>query len=83
MIEKLIGVLISLAVGAVCGWLAGILMKSNNSLLVNIILGVVGGAVAGALFSLIGIHFVGFLGNVICGVIGACLLIFLARQIKK
>ena len=81
--DTIIGILISLAVGAICGWLAGILMKSNNGLLINIILGVVGGAVAGALFGIIGIHFVGFLGNVICGVIGACLLIYIVRLIKK
>lgn len=75
--------IVSIIVGAICGWLAGIIMKSSNGLIVNVILGVVGGAVAGGLFGIIGIHFVGPIGGIICGVIGACLLIFLVRLIKK
>lgn len=69
--------------GGISGWLAGIIMKSNNGILLNIILGIVGGAVAGALFGLIGINFNGIIGGLICGVIGACLLIFIVRLIKK
>ena len=65
------------------GWLAGIIMKSKNGVLINIILGIVGGAVAGALFGLLGISFNGIIGGLICGVIGACLLIFIVRLIKK
>ena len=38
-------ILISLAIGALCGWLAGQFMGSkNNGLIINIILGIVGGA---------------------------------------
>ena len=79
----MIDFIVSLIVGAICGWLAGIIMKSSNGLIINVILGVVGGAVAGALFGIIGIHFVGPIGGIICGVVGACLLIFLVRLIKK
>ena len=63
--------------------IAGRIMKSEHSMLVNILIGVVGGAVAGALFGLIGINFGGFIGYIICGVAGSCLLITIVRLIKK
>jgi len=79
----MINFIVSLIVGAICGWLAGIIMKSEHGIIINIILGVVGGAVAGALFGVLGISFHGIIGNIICGVIGACLLIFVVRLIKN
>jgi len=81
--KKMISLIIALIVGGISGWLAGIIMKSNNGIILNIILGIVGGAVAGALFGLIGISFNGIIGGIICGVIGACLLIFIVRLIRK
>ena len=79
----LINLFVSLVVGALCGFLAGVIMKSKNGIIVNIILGIVGGAVAGALFGVIGISFGGPIGSIICGTVGACLLIFIYRLIKK
>ena len=38
----LVNIIISLVIGGVCGWLAGIIMKSANGVLINIILGIVG-----------------------------------------
>lgn len=74
-------VLISLAIGAVSGFLAGFIMKSKGGLIKDIILGIVGGLVAGVLFSFVGISFYGIIGTIIESVIGACLLIFVARKI--
>ncbi|MBP5306348.1 MAG: GlsB/YeaQ/YmgE family stress response membrane protein [Lachnospiraceae bacterium] len=79
----LVNLIVSLVVGGLCGFLAGVIMKSHNGIIVNIILGIVGGAVAGALFGVIGISFGGIIGNIICGVVGACLLIFIVRLIRK
>ena len=76
------GILTSLLVGAIAGWLAGIIMGKKHKLLVNIILGVVGGAVGGWLLSLFNISANGFLGNILVGVLGACILVFLARRIS-
>ena len=81
--DSLVSIIIAIIMGGISGWLAGIIMKSNNGILLNIILGIVGGAVAGALFGLIGISFNGIIGGLICGVVGACLLIFIVRLIKK
>ena len=79
----LVGLVIAIALGAVSGWIAGIIMKSEGSLLRNIILGIVGGAVASVLFGLIGISFGGPIGNIIVSVIGACLLIWLGKKFLK
>lgn len=74
-------VLVSLAIGAVSGYIAGFIMKSKGKLIENIILGILGGLVAGVLFNLIGIAFFGLIGTIIESIIGACLLIFVARKI--
>ena len=38
------GLIISLIIAGVCGWIAGIIMKSSFPWYVNIIIGLVGGA---------------------------------------
>lgn len=77
----MIGLIISLIIAAVCGWIAGIIMKSSFPWFINIIIGLVGGA----LFSWILGSFIlsGILGNIIGGVIGSCLVIFIIKLIKK
>lgn len=77
------GIIASLIVGAICGWLAGIIMKSKNGLIMNIILGIAGGFVGGWVFGLLGFGITGLLGNIISGVVGACIVIFLARLVGK
>ena len=79
----LVDIIVSLALGALAGWLAGIIMKSSNGLLLNIILGLVGGIVGGYVFGLIGITFFGVVGTIIRAIAGACLVIFIVRLIKK
>ena len=75
----IISIIISLALGAVAGWLAGILMGSKGGLLRNIIIGIIGGLLGGWIFNLLGISFAGYLGVVIQSAVGACVLIFICR----
>ena len=75
----IVSVIISLALGAVAGWLAGIVMNSRGTLLRNIIIGIVGGFLGSYLFSLLGISFAGYFGTIIESAAGACVLIFLFR----
>ena len=79
----LVDLLISILLGAVSGWLAGIIMKSKGSLLRNIILGVIGGFVGGFIFKLLGISFAGYLGTILVSVVGACLVIFVVNKLFK
>jgi uncharacterized membrane protein YeaQ/YmgE (transglycosylase-associated protein family) len=73
------GLLIFIAIGAIAGWLAGILMKGRGfGLLGNIIIGIVGAIAGGLLFGLLGL-----IGSIVTAIIGAALLLFLAWVITK
>jgi uncharacterized membrane protein YeaQ/YmgE (transglycosylase-associated protein family) len=58
-------------------------MKSNMGLIMNIVLGVVGAFVANLLLSLFGVNLGGWIGYLIAGFAGACILIAVARAIKR
>lgn len=45
------GIIIWLVIGAIVGWLAGMIMRDNNGILLNIIVGIVGAFIGGALFA--------------------------------
>ena len=77
-----LGWFLAVLVGALAGWLASSLMKSNTGLFLNIVLGVVGAGVANFLFAIIGISFSGIIGSLIAGVIGASILIALVRAVR-
>jgi len=74
-------ILIWLLVGAVAGWLAGLIMKGGGfGLLWNIIIGIVGGFVGGGLLKLLNINFsLGnvYLTNIVVALIGAIILLFI------
>ena len=75
--------IISIILGGVSGWLAGLLMKSNGTVIRNVILGIVGGFLGGFLFGLLGISFAGYIGTIIVSVVGACLIIYLSKLFLK
>ncbi|MEG2931698.1 MAG: GlsB/YeaQ/YmgE family stress response membrane protein, partial [Ruthenibacterium sp.] len=50
----LLSVLVSIAIGAVAGWLAGMIMNDQGGLVRNIIVGVVGSVIGGVTIRLIG-----------------------------
>ena len=81
----LTGLLILLAIGAVAGWLAGIIMKGSGfGLIGDIIIGIVGAVVGGYIFSTFGISAGGgILGAIITGTVGAVLLLFIIGLIKR
>ena len=77
-------IILWILLGALAGWLAGIIMKSKGSLIRNIILGIAGALVGGFIVSLIGggVSTFSFWGFIVA-IAGACLLIFLWRLIFK
>ena len=77
--------LIMLAIGAVAGWLAGIVMKGGGvGLIGDIIVGIIGAVVGGYLFGLFGISVgVGLIGSVVTATVGAIVLLFVIRLIKR
>lgn len=48
------GIFAWLVVGAIAGWLAGMVMKSNQGLITNIIVGILGALIGGFVFNAIG-----------------------------
>lgn len=83
MEDAQVGWIAAIIIGGIAGWLAEQFMHSDMGLLMNIILGIVGAAIAGWLFSLVGISFGGWVGYLIAGFIGACILIALARMVRR
>ena len=76
---------IFLAIGAVAGWLAGMLMKKGGfGLIGNIIVGILGAIVGGFVFDFLGIRIGGdLIGSIITATAGAALLLFLVGIFKK
>lgn len=79
--RKHMGLIVSLFVGAVAGWLAGKIMHTDGSLIRNIVLGIVGGMVGGVVLGLFGIWGDGIIGNIIVSAVGACIIIWLVNQL--
>ena len=79
------GLLILLAIGAVAGWLAGIILKGSGfGLIGDIIIGIVGAVVGGYLFSTFGISAGGgILGAIITVTVGAVVLLLVIGMIKR
>ncbi|NPA82581.1 MAG: GlsB/YeaQ/YmgE family stress response membrane protein [Epsilonproteobacteria bacterium] len=77
--------LIFLAIGAVAGWLAGLLMRGGGfGLLGNIVIGVIGAVIGGYLFGLLNIHIVnGLIGSIITAFVGAVVLLFVIGLFKR
>lgn len=77
--------LIFIIVGAIAGWLAGLLVKGFGfGLLGNIVVGIVGAFIAGWLFPALGISLgSGIVAAIIHATIGAVILLVLIRLVKQ
>lgn len=77
-------IVVTLVVGGVAGWLAGLIMKKGFGLIGSIIVGVVGALVGGFLLQATGLSLGGGLaGALVTAVLGAVVLILLVGLIKK
>lgn len=82
---NIMGFIAWIVVGAIAGWLAGVLVKGGGfGLLADIVVGIVGAFIGGWLFGLLGIHLgSGWIGSLVTAVIGAVVLLFVVRLIKR
>ncbi|MAY61374.1 MAG: GlsB/YeaQ/YmgE family stress response membrane protein [Rhizobiales bacterium] len=79
-----VGLLGAIIVGGLAGWLAEKFMKSDMGIFMNIVLGIIGAAALNFVLSLLGIYTgTGWLIYLIVGFIGACLLIAIARAVRR
>ncbi len=69
-----------LLIGAIAGWLAGLIMKGRGQgLLGNMVVGVLGSVVGGFVFQTVGIAAGGF----VTALIGAIVLLFIVNTLKS
>ncbi|MFC6447190.1 GlsB/YeaQ/YmgE family stress response membrane protein [Shinella zoogloeoides] len=78
-------ILVFLIVGAVAGWLAGLIVSGFGFGLVgNIVVGIVGAFIAGYLFPAIGVSLgSGIVAAILHSTIGAVILLVLIKVIKR
>ncbi len=79
------GLLYSIVVGLVAGWLAGQVMKGGGyGVLMDIILGLLGGVIGGWLFGALGIWpGGGIVGAIVVAFVGAVILVAISRMLKR
>ena len=79
------GLIAWLVIGAIAGWLAGVVVKGGGfGLVVDIIVGIVGAFIGGWLAGVLGISLGGgLIGSIVTALIGAVILLFIIRLIKR
>lgn len=77
--------LIWVIVGAVAGWLAGLVVRGFGfGLFGNIIVGILGAVLGGWLFGAIGFSFLpGILNTILTAFVGAVILLLIIRVLKR
>ena len=78
-------IIIILIVGAVAGWLAGLIVRGIGfGLIGNIVVGIVGAFIAGWLLPRIGVFIGGgIIGSIVNATIGAVVLLFIIGLVKR
>jgi uncharacterized membrane protein YeaQ/YmgE (transglycosylase-associated protein family) len=80
----LTALLIFIVIGAVAGWLAGVLVKGGGfGLIGNILVGIIGAIIGGYLFAFAGVDLGGLIGSIVTATVGAVVLLLLVRLVKK
>jgi uncharacterized membrane protein YeaQ/YmgE (transglycosylase-associated protein family) len=71
-------------IGAVAGWLAGLLVKGYGfGLIGNIIVGILGAGIAGFLAPSLGLYTASTGGNIVAATLGAIILLFLVGLVRR
>ena len=78
------GIIITILIGALAGFLAGKIMKGAGfGFWVNLVFCIVCGCIGGNVLSWLGIHWAGLIGQIVTAVIGAVILLWIVSLIKK
>ena len=71
-------------IGAIAGWLAGLLVKGYGfGLIGNIVVGILGAGLAGILAPRLGLYTESFGGNIVAALLGALILLFLVGLVRR
>ncbi|MDG2150204.1 MAG: GlsB/YeaQ/YmgE family stress response membrane protein [Planctomycetota bacterium] len=73
-----------LIIGAIAGWLSGLLTKGSGfGLIGNIIVGVLGSFIGSLVFGLLGLSENNVIGSILVSTVGAVLLLIVVHTLKK
>ncbi len=77
------GLIVSLIVGAIVGWLASLVMKTNAQMgaLMNIVVGIVGAWLGSVIAGLLGFAATTTVASLVVSIAGACVLIALLKAV--
>jgi uncharacterized membrane protein YeaQ/YmgE (transglycosylase-associated protein family) len=77
--------LVFLLVGAIAGWLAGLIVRGFGfGLIGNIVVGIIGALVAGYLFPKLGVGIpAGMIGDILSAVVGAVIVLVIIGLIRR
>jgi uncharacterized membrane protein YeaQ/YmgE (transglycosylase-associated protein family) len=80
-----VGIIIWLIIGAIAGWLAGLIVKGAGfGLLGNIVIGIIGAVVAGWLLPQLGVRLgAGMIGEIIDAAIGGVIVLVILSFIRR
>ena len=77
-------VLAWIVIGAIAGWLAGLLVKGYGfGLIGNIVIGILGAGIAGILAPALGLYTASTGGNIVAALLGALILLFLIGLVRR
>jgi uncharacterized membrane protein YeaQ/YmgE (transglycosylase-associated protein family) len=85
----MINFIIWLILGAIIGWLAGMVMGDREGTLLNIVIGIVGAFLGGFVFNLLGLGGSNInnndfsIGGLIVSFIGACILLGIVNLVRR
>jgi uncharacterized membrane protein YeaQ/YmgE (transglycosylase-associated protein family) len=78
------GLLASLLIGCLAGWLAGqITRRRGFGLVRNLIIGILGSILGSLLFSILGLEAYGFIGQLVMATFGALALLYLINVVTQ
>lgn len=60
-----VGILATIIIGILAGWIASRVMERQHGLIINLIVGLIGAWIGAALAAAFNIHFAGFLGSLV------------------
>jgi uncharacterized membrane protein YeaQ/YmgE (transglycosylase-associated protein family) len=71
-------------IGAIAGWLAGVMAKGYGfGLIGNIVIGILGAGIAGILAPALGLYTQSTGGNIVAATVGALILLFLIGLVRR
>ena len=83
----IVGIIVTLAIGAIAGWLAGVVVVGSGfGLIGNILIGIAGAFVAGFLFPRLGLGLTlggGIVGAIVTAALGAVVLLLVVNLLKS